>query len=389
MRVTCLIDNLGAGGAQRQMCMLAVLLKNQGLDVSMLTYHQNDFFRPTLEAAGIEAHCISQQSKFRRALTLRHLLRSGRQDVVLAFLDGPCMYAELAALPRRRWGLVVSERLAVPGSDKRRLPWRQWFHHLADYVTTNSHTNRLMIERTAPRLIGRVVTVYNAVDLDHFRPATVQGTRPANALNLAVLASFQAKKNLRGLVEAVAVVRSRMPALEVAVDWYGGSPQRTDGTPETRVRDEGQALIDRHGLQERFRLHAPNPNAVQLYQEADALVLPSFFEGLPNVVCEAMACGRPVLCSAVCEAGNLVKPGQNGFLFDPANAEDMARAILDLAALGPAERVILGQNGRQRAELLFAPKRFAAHYVGILEAAAARECRPIQHWVPEVPATAY
>jgi hypothetical protein len=48
MRITCWIDYLVSGGAQRQLCTLAVLLKRQGHDVSMVTYHPDDFFLPML-----------------------------------------------------------------------------------------------------------------------------------------------------------------------------------------------------------------------------------------------------------------------------------------------------------------------------------------------------
>jgi len=53
MKITCLIDGLVPGGAQRQLCMLAVLLKKRGMDVSMLTYHNHDFFLPMIREAGL------------------------------------------------------------------------------------------------------------------------------------------------------------------------------------------------------------------------------------------------------------------------------------------------------------------------------------------------
>src|SRR5215471_9025569 len=118
MRVTCLIDYLVSGGAQRQLCTLAVFLQRQGHEVTVLTYHPDDFFLPMLREAGVEYRCITAKSKLRRVWTLRRALRGGDQDVVLAFLRGGCLYAELAALPWRPWGLVVSERSAVPGSHR-------------------------------------------------------------------------------------------------------------------------------------------------------------------------------------------------------------------------------------------------------------------------------
>ncbi len=114
LRVLCLIDYLASGGAQRQICTLAVLLKKLGMDVSMLTYHHHDFFLPMLQSAGIPHTCLEDRTIPARALTLRRALRRGRQDVVLAFMLQPNIYAELAAFPWRRWGLVVSGAAGGP-----------------------------------------------------------------------------------------------------------------------------------------------------------------------------------------------------------------------------------------------------------------------------------
>ena len=190
MKVLCLIDNLGSGGAQRQLATLAVLLKKQGMDISVLTYHPQDFFLPLLREGGVEYTCLEGLTPLRRMLAIRHVLRTGNQDVVLAFLDGPVLYAELAAIPFRRWGLVVSERNAVPSATHSYMTWLRQFHRLADYVTTNSHANRLMIERSVPSLHGRMVTIYNAVDLDAFKPSPEPRDRDARRFYMTVAASY-------------------------------------------------------------------------------------------------------------------------------------------------------------------------------------------------------
>ena len=387
MRVACLIDSLGPGGAQRQLALLAALLQRRGMHVTVITYHPHDFFRHIIEAAGVAYRCVATRSKAHRVLALRQELRRGGYDAVLAFLDGGCLYAELAALPRRTWGLVVSERLAAPAPGWRD-GLRRRLHLVADYVTTNSHTNRLMIEGAVPRLAGRVMTVYNAVDLERFRPAPHRPARQANELHFLVVANGQRKKNLAGLIEAITLVHERVPGLDVTVDWYGGLRPHADGPPDSALGD-AVALIERYGLTRRIRLHPATYSIETGYQAADALILPSFFEGLPNAVCEAMACGRPVLMSAVCDAGNLVRESWNGFLFDPCSPDDIARAIIAFGALTPAERQEFGERSRAMAEEIFDAEQFAALYARILSAAAQHERIEAIHWLPAVPATAY
>jgi glycosyltransferase involved in cell wall biosynthesis len=355
----------------------------------VLTYHPHDFYLPLLQKAGVEYTCLESKSKLQRILEVRQALRRGDQDVVLAFLEGPCFYAELAALPSRKWGLVVSERLAVPGSHKARLPWRRWLHHVADYIVTNSHTNRLMIERAAPRLVNRVVTIYNALDLEAFCPRPEQERSGSEGLKLVVAARHGRQKNAPGLVEALSLLRTRAPDVKVSVDWYGYDPFAFLPASEPTPFRELQELIRKRGLESQFRLHPDVREIADIYHTADAVVLPSFFEGLPNTVCEAMGCGRPVLVSNVCDAGNLVHDGLSGFVFDPRSPESMALAILKLASLSAPKREALGKEGRRMAEEMLHPRTVLSKYTELLAVAAARKRTSLGHWVPTVPVTAY
>jgi glycosyltransferase involved in cell wall biosynthesis len=390
MRVVLLIDCLGSGGAQRQLCLLAVLLKKQGMDVSVLTYHPHEFFLPLLRTAGIEYACLEARSIGHRILRLRRALRRGSQDVVLAFLEGASLYAELAAIPRRSWGLVVSERAAFRGSDvQTRFRWLRNCHRIADYVTTNSHANRLMIERSAPALAGRVVTVYNATDLEAFSPAASANPVRPGPLRIVVAATFRSIKNPLGFIEALMIANARSKSLRFQLDWYGRLPGATDARADRDAYESACGIIQRHCLQDCVRFHPPTASIGDVFRGADVVALPSLFEGLPNVVCEAMACGRPILMSDVSDAGNLVKHGHNGFLFDPSSSQDMAGAMLQFAALSAQQREIMGRRSREMAERMFDPATVAARYAEILSLAAARKRVSVEHWIPDVPESAY
>jgi glycosyltransferase involved in cell wall biosynthesis len=71
----------------------------------------------------------------------------------------------------------------------------------------------------------------------------------------------------------------------------------------------------------------------QLLRQHHALIHPSHYEGLPNVVCEALAAGRPVLVSKVCDHPLLVADSEWGFLFDPNDPKCIADAIKKLTNL--------------------------------------------------------
>ena len=68
----------------------------------------------------------------------------------------------------------------------------------------------------------------------------------------------------------------------------------------------------------------------QLFTLADVSVTPTLYEGLPTVVLEAMACGKPIVASNVSEIPQVVKDGVNGFLVPPANSKAIADAVLKI-----------------------------------------------------------
>src|SRR5262245_22067993 len=83
MRIACIIDHLGPGGAQRQLVTLARLLQAMGHSPSILTYHDNDFFKAPLDAVGIEAKWLRTTGRMRRALALREALIAEKPEAVL------------------------------------------------------------------------------------------------------------------------------------------------------------------------------------------------------------------------------------------------------------------------------------------------------------------
>jgi len=378
MRIVVLVESLTFGGAERQACVLAGQFKRRGHQVCVATYYRDDFYRSLLDRESVEHHFLGGRGKVSWALNVRRFLRTHGQDVVLAFLAGPSAYAELAGFPSRSWGLVVSERGAGCANGS----WvKTYLHTFADYVTLNSHSARIAIEKAHPRLRPKLTTIYNAVKVDAFTPPHRASAEPEE-LSLIVPARLDRNKNARGLLLALRMLNASQPALHLRVDWYGDQ----EAEPET-VR-EVLSGITGLGLEEVFRLHPPADNIHDVMSQADAVVLPSFSEGLPNAVCEGLALGKPILMSAVCDAKNLVHEGVNGFLFNPGSPESIAGAIARFANLPSEERDRMGRASRAKAEVLFDVHTVVEHYLRMLEAAAARKACKMEHWPGALPGAA-
>ena len=93
-------------------------------------------------------------------------------------------------------------------------------------------------------------------------------------------------------------------------------------------------------------------------------VNPSLYEGMPNVVLEAMACGLPVVASAVPGNDSLVHPGETGFLFKPGDGDAVCAALQEIRDK-PALARTLGQSGRRRVEDGFSWEHVARSYLAL------------------------
>ena len=125
-------------------------------------------------------------------------------------------------------------------------------------------------------------------------------------------------------------------------------------------------LCQRVGLQDVFCFHEASAQILKQYHKADVLCLPSLYEGCSNVVCEAMSCGLPVVCSCVGDNGWFIKDGVNGFLFAPGSVEEMSKALERFISLSEEERKRMGERNREIALEAFSKEAFINQYLQML-----------------------
>lgn len=116
------------------------------------------------------------------------------------------------------------------------------------------------------------------------------------------------------------------------------------------MRAEIEAAVARNGLGQQVRITGwiSGDQVRAEILAARALVLPSFAEGLPVVVMEAMALRRPVLTTFIAGIPELVLPGENGWLFPAGSVDDLVAAIIDCLEASHADMEYMGEMARQR-----------------------------------------
>jgi len=138
------------------------------------------------------------------------------------------------------------------------------------------------------------------------------------------------------------------------------------------LRGEIEALIERLDLGSRVRVTGwiSSQRVRDEILAARALILPSFAEGLPVVLMEAMALRRPVLSTYVAGIPELVIPGENGWLFPAGSIEDLVSAMAGCLSTHPAELSRMGESGYARVMARHSIDRESARLAELFRAAS-------------------
>jgi glycosyltransferase involved in cell wall biosynthesis len=172
----------------------------------------------------------------------------------------------------------------------------------------------------------------NGVDTEVFEP---RDAKPEEKIVLYT-GHLAYNKGLIDLVEAARYVLCKYP--EVSFVLTGRGP----------FEGEIRRMLAKMKMTENFRLvgFVERPTLIELYQNASVYVFPSYYEGLPTSILEAMACGTPVVATAIDGIPEVVIDGKNGFLVPLKDPKAIANAIVRL--LGDKElRERIGRAARQ------------------------------------------
>jgi starch synthase (maltosyl-transferring) len=353
--VALVITDLDIGGAERMLVALATRLDRRRWRPSVICLDHEGRLAGSLRVAGLVVDCLGVRPRQPlRALAL--LVRSLRRQaprLVQSFLFHANVAARLAApwagAPWVLGGLRVAEH------QKR---WHQMLDRLTARLSAGSVCVSRGVERFSREVVGlpseRLTVIPNGVDLARFDeveplPRAALGIPPGADLALAI-GRLDVQKGVADLLDAAEWVIARRP------DWHlvlaGDGPER----PRLLARIAAQ-----RALTERIHWLGRRDDVPALLAAADVLVLASHWEGMPNVVLEAMAARRPVVATAVEGSEDLVTPGRTGWLVPPRDPTALGQALLE-AALDPERRRRYGAAGRTRVETEFSVERMVMAY---------------------------
>ena len=345
MRIVHLTASALLGGPERQMLGLAAALPAEFVS-TFLSFSEGGRCRPFLAAArtaGFDAAELRNDTPrlWSAVRELTAFLRGNRADVLVThgyksnLLGRPA--ARQAGVPivsvSRGW---TSENVKVRCYEALD---RLHLRFMDRVVCVSAGQARKALE--AGVRADRVRVIRNGARLSAFADPDPAGRARLRQLAgsdgpvLLAAGRLSPEKGFRLLVEAAGFVRRAVPAARFVVCGEGAE----------RVSLERQ--IRRLGLTDVVRLVGHRSDLDALLSWTDVVVLPSYTEGLPNVVLEAAAAGVPVVATAVGGTPEVVVDGQTGYLVPSGNAAGLADRIIDLLR-HPDRAAAFGQAARRR-----------------------------------------
>jgi glycosyltransferase involved in cell wall biosynthesis len=288
------------------------------------------------------------------------IIREVAPAAFLAFTAKPNIYGSMAA----RWhGVPVINTITGLGTgflSGSALQWlMSWLYRIAlrrsrKVFFHNSDDRTQFVEAKLVSEEQATVVPGSGVDLDRFKPMDMPVTDdPPTFLFIGRLLR---DKGAVEFAEAATIVRARSSARFQILG-------PTDDHPKAILRDRMQEW-QAAGLIELLGAH---PDVRPFIAKADCVVLPSYREGLPRVLLEASAMGKPVIATDVPGCRQVVDDGITGFLCEARSATSLAAALFRFLDLPQGCRLQMGRAGRAKAERNFSYRIVSAAYVEELE----------------------
>jgi len=361
LRILQLISSGGYYGAENVAIELSLALKHLNheptIGVFRNTHRPNSELAEEAQRRGLQIEMIDCKGKidFRTISAIRNCILQRQIDVVHSHGYKANIYAYLAARGTNarlvatchNWpGKTIALRLYAALD-------RLFLRRFPGIAAVSNSVRDSLLRSGVPN--ERIRLVQNGIDTESFlrgQPVVKQLPQVQGKKVVGFVGRLAQEKGLAYLMQAAeSIVREDS---NVAFVLAGAGP----------YRDRLCNLIKKLDLETHVVLLGKRSDLANVYASMDVLVLPSLSEGVPMVVLEAMAAGKPVLATKVGGIPQVIQDEKTGLLVDPADASQLTIALKRLLA-SPRLCEELGRRGRDRVFTHYSARSMAENYLSM------------------------
>jgi len=348
-KVLFITSGMCKGGAETQLIKVALYLKSINYTVKIISLTPINEFDIDYDKEGIPVVFLKiwRYYPIKNLNLLYQILKSYQPDIVVAFMFIAIIFARLLK-KIFRFKLISSIRIAVL-TKKWYIPFRAT-SGLDDIIVYNSLASKINFEKhgyvsTKGTIINNGISIPDTINLANLK-------LPKGKFVWICIAHFRWNKDYNTLFKAIEILKGLNFRVDIIGEYNNGyDPMRT--IKDLKIQDHVNLL----GFKQ---------NAAHYLAYADAFVLSSFSEGMPNALLEAMAYQKPVVVSNIDCNNEVLEASNGGFLFQKENAHDLAVKMLNMMRLTPNERNALGANGRAYIQKNYAEESVMKHWSNLI-----------------------
>jgi len=311
MKIVFFDGNLREGGAERVISILANKFADQGDDVEIILYYDDDIFyklNPQIKISIIESQTGTKRKLKNIAWLCKYISKD--TDVLISFL---AMFNIIAIIASKiaRIPVIVADR-----NDPRKVPsnWgmrliRNCTYCFADRVVLQTEYNKKYFPLAVQK---KSAVIYNPINIGNKSGLAMQNKKQKKIVSVGRLIP---QKNHRILLKAFLEIHKKYPDYYLVI--YGEGPERKY-IEEVIVDNQLESSVYLPGIVE---------NVLDNICDAEMFVLCSDYEGMPNVLIEAMGIGLPVISTKVSGATELISHKENGLLVDVGDVTGLYKAM--------------------------------------------------------------
>jgi glycosyltransferase involved in cell wall biosynthesis len=348
VNIGLMVDTLAVGGAERQAILCVSELRKLGHSADLIHYHPKVEYVQMLDSLRIKPIYVPASNFPQRCVRLRRLFRERKYDVVHGFKMAAEVYAAVAGT----WA-GVSGRFGSFRSIYTLGPKHCLVHYAVDKFldgwVVNSKVGAESMARKTRIALNKILVLQNGICPEMFGNQVSPSQAKArlgmaeDSILVTMVARLEPGKNHRMLIDAAARVLKHAPQARFLVVGKGSMARN--------LQDYSSEL----GVSEKVCFLGQRSDVAEILAATDISVSTTDFEGLPNVIIESMAAGKPIVCTNYKGYEEIMTHESNALISPCGNAEAFAQNVLRLINDDDYRRW-LGSNASKYAWSRFSPE---------------------------------
>ncbi|MBU0533654.1 MAG: glycosyltransferase [Candidatus Omnitrophica bacterium] len=347
INILYLIATLDIGGAERQLVELVKRIDKKKFNPIVCCLTRGGPLEQELKETRVEYFILGKKFKFDFSVIFKliSILKQKNIHILHTWMFTSNSFGRMAGIVSQTPIMIASERCVDL--------WKNGLHLLIDKTLANFTDKIICVSEAVKNFyhndayipLDKMITIYNGIKIDdEVNIDKEKKKKEFGAIGkdniVTTVGRLAPQKGIEYLLYAVPKILESMSKIKFLI--VG------EGTEKNKLKK----LADKLNISRNIIFTGLRNDVNEILTITDIFVLPSIFEGLPNVIMEVMLSKKPVIATRIPGTDELVVDGETGILVPPKDAESLASAIINVLK-NPAKAKEMGINGRKRVEKYF------------------------------------